>query len=58
MTERENTVELALSQIKDEEQDELLKVRNLVKRIKYGELALERDKQLLDDYIAGKDVKL
>lgn len=58
MTDREQIVELALSHIKDEENYLFLQIKDLVKRIKYGEKELDKDKQLLNDFIAGKDVIL
>ena len=58
MTDRENLVELALNHIKEEENNEFLQVKDLVKRIKYGEIELDKDKQLLNDYITGKEVTL
>lgn len=57
-SEREKIVETALHLVWDDDADELLKVKSLVKRIKDGENNLEKDKKLLDDYMAGKEVIL
>jgi len=57
-TDRERTVEIALKLVWEEDRDELQRIKDLIRRIKNGENNLEVDKKLLDDYMAGKDVKI
>ena len=57
-TDRERTVEIALKLVWEEDRDELQRIKDLIRRIKNGENNLEIDKKLLDDYMAGKDVKI